>query len=301
MRRRSRGSGRPVSRRKLLLGAGAALSGAGLISTGAFSTVDAPRSSTLSTTSDPKALLGLDGYADSSVTPTVTNNSSYSMDVTLDSAESVEFDVGTNGTYETPPVTFTLASGASKEVNIKYTGQCTNAGSAVVSSDAILQDGARSVGSISLTREWQIPASGQVQFNGTANSAGQSGKYEFDLENTGCEDVTFVGIGIKETTANADYVSGSGSLYDSTNTELVTNSIPVDNSAPDSDTRRDLNSPVTLAQNATLTWEFDRFKNEQNQGADQNVDMRGEDVKVKLYLSDGSTATEKLCLGTCDF
>lgn len=222
------------------------------------------RNSSFYVASDPNAILGFEGYADATKTPTFTNNTQKAMSVTLHSAESVEFDVGTDGTYVTPPVTFSLASGNSKEVNIMYTGQCTNAGTADVSTDVTLVDGGSGVGSISFVRTWEIPASGQVQFNGTANSAGQSRKYEFDLENTGCEDVTFVGIGIKETTANADYVSGGGSLYDSTG-ELVADRIPIDNSNPDTDTRCDLNTNVTLPQNSTVTWEFKQFKRERRQ------------------------------------
>lgn len=264
-----------------------------------FSNVTANRGVSVSTADDPNALLGFTGYEDSSKTPTFTNNTNSSMSITLDSAESVEFDIGTDGTYVAPPTTFSLAVGASKEVNIKFTGECTDAGSAVVSTDATLDDGGTTVGSISFTREWLIPASGQVQFNGSASSAGASGQYEFNLENTGCEDVTFVGIGIKETTTDADYVSGSGSLFDANGTELVSDRIPVDSSNPDSDTRRDLNSSVTLPVNNTITWTFDKFRRDGS--GNPNVDMRSQDVKIRLYLSDGSKTTEKLCLGSCDF
>jgi hypothetical protein len=275
------------------------LIGVGVVRTGAYDSIGADRGAQVGTADDSTALLGFAGYDDPSTTPTFSNNVNYSMSVTLDSTETVEFDVGTDGAYVATPVTFPLASGASKAVNIKFTGECTDAGSAVVSTAATLDDDGTTAGSISFTREWQIPAAGQVQFTGSANSAGASGKYAFDLENTGCEDVTFVGIGIKETTTDAEHVSGGGSLFDPNGTELVTDPIPVDSSNPDSDTRRDLISSVTLPVNETLTWEFDKFRRS-GQGK-PNVDMRSQDVKIRLYLSDGSTTTERLCLGSCDF
>lgn len=302
MRKRRRGpdaGSRLLSRRRFLVGLAAATTGTGLVTASAYDVADVKRFVQATVTSDANGILGFTGYDDTSTTPTFTNNSTYSMSITLDSSESVEFDVGTDGAYAVPPVTFSLASGASKDVAIQFTGECADAGSAVVSTETPLDDGGETVGSVSFTREWKIPASGQVQFSGTASSSGNSGKYEFELENTGCEDVTFVGIGIKQTTTDAEFVSGGGSLIDANGTELVTDSIPVDSSNPDSDTRRDFNQDVVLSVNGTATWEFDKFQ--RSEQGNPNVDMQGEDVKIRLYLSDGSTKTEQLCLGSCDF
>ncbi|PSP98795.1 hypothetical protein BRC89_06475 [Halobacteriales archaeon QS_4_70_19] len=278
------------------------VAGGGLLATSetlGFSNVTADRGVSIETADDANALLGFTNYEDSSKIPTFTNNADSSMSVTLDSERSVKFDIGTDGTYVTPPTTFSLAVDESKETNIRFTGECNDAGSAAVSTDATLDDGTTTIGSISFTRDWQIPASGQVRFNGSAGTAGASGKYEFDLENTGCEDVTFVGIGIKETTTDADYVSGGGSLFDASGTELVSDHISIDSSNPDSDTRRDLDPNVTLSVNDTITWTFEKFQRSSNGKA--NVDMRSQDVKIRLYLSDGSMTTEKLCLDGCDF
>jgi len=302
-RRRRRGSG-GVSRRKVLggLGVGLAAIGGGSLAVGtrAYDSVEADRTTNVSTADDPSALLGLEGNDDTSVTPTVTNNTNNSMDVTFDSSESVEFDVGTNGTYEAVPVTFSLASGETKEVAISYTGDCTDAGSATIDKTVDLLDGGSTVGSITLSRTWQIPESGQIQVTANVKSAGNSGKYEFELENTGCFDVTITGLGINETT-NTDATKVGGKNNDDILTQggtaIVSSVIPIDNSDPDNATIVDFDTNVPLAQNETKTFTFDRFRDDAN----NNVKMKGDDVKTTLQFSDGSTAVTKLCLNGCSF
>lgn len=290
-----KGFGKTTRRGALgLIAAGAATA---IGSTGAFSNATANRAATVSTVTDPNGLLGVEGVTDTSTTPTYTNNTSEAMTVTLTSPDSVEFDVGDNGTWVAPPVSFSLAAGASMKANIRFAGQCTAAGTATVNISAVHDDGDLS---IDMTRDFEIPEAGQVQLSGTVSSSGSSGKYEFTIENTGCADVTFTGIGIRETTSDADYVSGGGSLYNvDTSTELVTDRIPVDSTDPTSDTKKTMSPTVDLVQNDTVTFEFNKF---QRSGPGKpNVDMRGEDVRTTFYLSDGSDATIKLCSGTCDF
>lgn len=283
-----------------LVGSGAAMVAWGA---GGFTTTTADRNAVFDTAADPSALLGIDGYQDTSTSTTFENNATNSMEVTLDSDEPVVFDVGPDGSYSAS-VAFSLAVGGTEEVNIRWVGDdCTNADSAVVDTIATLEDGSgNTTGSISFDRTWVISESGQVAFSGTAKSAGSSGKYEFELENTGCTDVTFVGIGINETTAtDADYVSGGGSLYNlDTGDELVTDRIPIDNSNPNKDIRRDMEPEVTLPVGDTVDFEFRRFERDIQSGK-SSVDMRGEDVRITLYLSDGSSAVEKLCLDGCSF
>ena len=62
MRRRKRGESGPLTRRRLLLLAGAGLAGAGVTGTGAFESVTGDRVTDASTASDQNALLGLSGF-----------------------------------------------------------------------------------------------------------------------------------------------------------------------------------------------------------------------------------------------
>ena len=62
MRRRKRGRSTPLTRRRLLVLAGAGLAGAGATGTGAFESVTADRVTDASTASDQNALLGLSGF-----------------------------------------------------------------------------------------------------------------------------------------------------------------------------------------------------------------------------------------------
>ncbi|MFC7231957.1 hypothetical protein ACFQMM_12055 [Saliphagus sp. GCM10025308] len=176
--------------------------------------------------------------------------------------------------------------------------------------DAVLKDESNTpIGSIALTRDFDIPQAGQIQLTGNVSSAGASGKYSFEIENSGCEDVTMTGIGINETTTTAEFVSGDGSLFnDDTGEELITEEIPIDNTDPNSDTRRDMDPNITLAVNDIVRFEFNRFKenstgpgNGNGNGNSSNIDMKGEDVRITLYFGDDSTSTIKLCIDGCDF
>lgn len=211
MRGRS-GSRGIISRRRVLLALGSGVTLGGLTSTEAFSSVDADRSAEIGVTSDPSALLGLSGYADATRMPTITNNSSHAMEITLDSPDGVEFDVGTDGNYVAAPVTFSLAAGATTEVQIRSGGTCSGGGSATVDKSVALTDGGATVGTVSLSRTWQIPQAGQIQVTGNVTATGNSGRYEFELENTGCSDVTITGLGINETTNPAADDVGGGSI-----------------------------------------------------------------------------------------
>lgn len=299
-----------VSRRRVLLALGSGVTLGGLTSTRAFDSVDADRTAQVDAVSDPNALLGLDGYGDASVTPTITNNSNYAMSITLDSPSSVEFDVGTDGSYVATPVTFSLAAGITTEVQIKYTGQCSGAGSATVNKSADLTDGGQTVGTVSLSRTWEIPQAGQIQISGNVTAAGNSGKYEFELGNTGCFDVTITGLGINETTNAAAANVGGGSILTvgggggpgngnggGGNQSIVSQSIPIDSTDPDGAAIVPFDTDVALAQNQTKTFEFDRFRD----ANDNKLGMKGEDVKITLQFSDGSTTVSRLCINGCSF
>lgn len=308
MGHRSRGSGKLISRRKLLVGAGAVLTGAGLTSTGAFSSVVADRETRINETTDPNALLGIADY-DTTSTTSITNNTNSRMDVTLNSAESVEFDVGTDGTTLAPPVTpsddsrLSLAAGGSVDVGITFTGSCSNAGAVAVSSDGQLKDGSgNTIGSVSLTRDWKIAASGGVDITPNVSATGNSGQYDFELENTGCSDVTIVKLGINETTEpTAVKVGGKNNdgILTVGGTSVTSTVIPIDSTTPGSATLVDLNggAGVGLNRDQTKSFSFDRVRDSR----DGNAKMKGEDIKITIELSDGSTTVEKLCPNACSF
>lgn len=288
---------RKLTRRAALacLGSGAAVALSGSFG---FNSATAGRGVSVAVADDPRALLGLGGVKDGSTTPTFENNSSHPMDITLDSSDGIELDVGNTGTWSSPPVSFSLSVGETEQVNIRFAGDCTSSGTATVNVDAQLDGG--TAGTISLVREYEVPQAGQVEFAGTANSAGSSGIYEFQLENTGCGDVTFTGIKIVETTTDADYVSGGGSLTNSdTGAELITQRIDIGSCDPQAETCYDMDPTVSLPQNQTVNFKFNKFR--RNGRGKKNVDMRGEDVRITLYYGDGSSSTVELCLGSCDF
>lgn len=132
---------------------------------------------------------------------------------------------------------------------------------------------------------------GSVQVTPNVNSAGSSGKYEFELENTGDIDVTLVGIGINETTeSTAVKVGGKNNddiLTETNNGQIVTGEIPVDSSNPDQAERSDFTSNIGLQTGETRTFEFDRFRTSTN----GNADMKGDNVVITVWFSDGSASS----------
>ena len=266
-----------------------------------FTEVSAGRGVTVDVGTDPNGLLGLTGLSDPNVTPVFSNQSASTMDITLDATEdSVEWDVGNDGNYVGDPVWFTLASGGSTRVAAR--------GSDTVTFDAtaILQSGGTRKGRITLTRSLAASQADLVrEVSGTASSAGRSGKYEFDLQNTGDIDVTIVGVGIRETTNRNAVRVADGGILTADGTQVVSSPIPVDSSQPDQDTRVNLDQNVSLGSGSSRTFEFDKFRTRGggngNGGGNPNADMRGADVRVRLYFEDGSAGTVDLCIGGCDF
>lgn len=276
-KRRSNRSGSTTRRRILLLGA-AAVSGGTLIGTGAFSTVTADRVSDILTTSDADGIIGLSGYADEGTVPTFANNAGLSVDITLDSTEDVEFDVTDNGTWELVPVTFSVGAGASVDVAIRDGG---NAGS---SADVDITATGTDF-SFQATRNFAIPASSVVKkIEATVKSAGNSGQYSFDLENTGNVDVTLTEVGVDSTTnGTATKVGGkkNDGIFLAEGTSVVSNAIDIGGA------RQPFNPDVSLNAGVTKPFEFDRFRDKN----DGNAKMKGDEVTIEVAFSDGSTAT----------
>jgi hypothetical protein len=292
-RRRSRGPKR-VSRRKAILALGAAATGGALMRTGAFSNVTANRFVDLSSTGDADGVLGIEGYADAGITPTFTNNSGAAMDITLDSNEDVEFDVGNNDSWELVPITFALSAGASIDVALRDGG---NAGT-----DSDIDITATNLDGFSFegTRNFKIPAASTVkEIEPTVTATGNSGKYEFELENKGSATVTLTEIGVVETTnSSAETVGGKNNddifINVSTGSSIVNNVITIGGS------RVPLTTNVDLAPGAAnaIKFEFDRFRD----GRNKNAAMKNDDVKIDVAFSDGSSTTLDLCVnGSCSF
>ena len=280
-----------VNRRRFLAGLGSLAIGSGaLMQSGAFSTVRGDRGVSVQTAADPDALLGLEGVDDASTTPRFENNASVSMDVTLESTDSsVEFDVGDTGSF-TDTATFSFAAGNDREVAIDG-----DASSAPVSVTAELPSSNDPQATISLTRDYVLNTQAdQIKLTSNVSATGNSGKYEFELENTGSVDVTLVGIGINETSTSkpaATEVSG-GKILDVVDNEgsVLSTPIPVDSSSPNQNTRVGFTEDVSLGSGSPKTFEFDRF---QDSGGSK-VGMKRETVKTTLYFSDGSSKTVTL-------
>jgi len=291
--------GEKLTRRAALacLGSGAV---ATVLGSRGFDSVNASRGASVSVASDADALLGITGNSDPAVVPTVENNSEQSMDITLNTTEDLKFDVGNDGSWVDTPVDFSLGSGQSEPVNVRFGADCAEASSVPVEFSVDLLDGGSTIGSISLDRQFEVPQSGQVEFTGTAKSPGGSGKYRFDIENVGCFGVELVGIGIDKTTSSdADYVSSGGSVT-AGGTTVITQRIDIGNCDLNSSTCYDFNPNVGLSVNDTIEFEFDRFQSQDGNG-NSGVSMDGEDLRLTFYYGDGSSANIELCLGSCDF
>jgi hypothetical protein len=278
----------------LKLGGGIAVlagSGAVLIPSESFNLGVVSRDAPFLTADDANATLGIEGYDDGGTVSTFTNNTNSSMDVTLDATEDVEFDLGDDGSWQLVPVTFPLAVGASIDVAVRDGG---NAGT-----DSDIDITANfTEGKIRATRTFAISAASSVtSIDSTVAAAGNSGKYEFQLENTGNSTVTLAEIGVVETT-NDNATTVGGKNPDSILENLDTGSSVVNNVLTIGGSREPLTTDVDLDPGSPVSLEFDRFRD----GNNKNAAMKGEDVRIDVAFSDGSSRVLDLCVnGNCDF
>lgn len=295
-RRRSTRSDGTSGRRGFLLklGGGIALlagAGAALIPSESFSLGVVSRDAPFLSADDANATLGIEGYDDAGTVPTFTNNTDSSMDVTLDATEDVEFDVGDDDTWQPVPVTFALVAGGSIDVAVRDGGNAGNDSDIDITANF-------TEGKIRATRTFAISAASSVtSIDATVAAAGNSGKYEFELENTGNSTVTLAEIGVVETTNdNATTVGGKGgdSILELEGTSVVNNVLTVGGS------REPLTTDVDLGAGGTVSLEFDRFRDGNNKN--KNAAMKGEDVRIDVAFSDGSSRVLDLCVnGNCNF
>lgn len=286
-----------------------------IIQSGAFTDVSGDRTLTVGTADDPNAILGMEGLDDTVTDNVFTNKTSFRMDITLDAApyedeSQIEWDVDdpvTDSDNDANPLTFSLNAGDDATVAVKGDDRVTFDGVAV------LKDNGTAVGRIEVTRTIDVPVINNLELSGSVSSSGQSGKFDFTLENTGDVDVELRKVGIIETTTTAEYVDGGGSLLNlDTNTEYVTDRIPIDNSTSDSTQKVMDPKPVLDHQSndgdndsKTITFQLKKFTDPDSNGS-SNVDMQSQDIKIQLTvknLNDGSIvdAPVDLCSGTCGF
>lgn len=284
-------------RRSLLAAVAAGVAGIGLgvnvLRPGAYTSAVVGRGANAPVADDPNAVLGMEGLSDPGVTPTFTNRTNATLTVTLDADESgIEWDVGDDGTYVADPVTFSLASGAAKQVAVQGGEKATTNVNAVRSVNGT------TTGRIDLERVIDVPQSSVVRkIQGSAKAAGNSGQYTFELENTGDVDVTLVAVGVNETTnPNVESVGKNG-ILEAPQGSVVSSPIPVDSTNPDEHTRVNFDKNVALDAKTSKEFKFDRFLD----GNGNNGRMQGEDVRATFYFTDGSSGTVELCLSGCNF
>lgn len=289
-------------KRRAFMGLGAAFIGVGaLYSTDAFSTIGAGRGVAVNAVEDHNgALLGIDNI-DSTDEPVFANNTILEMEVELtdiDPEATITFD-GNSSPYRFPLSPTTTANG-NESINIETENTSQ---SALVAITAELFDGESENGEITMQRDFSVPQSQITDFTGTAKSPGGSGKFEFDLENVGDKRVTLTGIGINATTRSEaakvadDKNSDDGTSFTGDNQALVTTSIPIDSTDPESDTRLDFETEFELPVDESATFEFDRVRNSNG----NQLKMDGENMRITVYFGDNSHKPIDLCLddATC--
>lgn len=295
-RRRSAHSDGTSGRRGFLLklGGGIALlvgAGATLIPSESFSLGVVSRNAPFLSADDANATLGIEGYDDAGTVPTFTNNTNTSMDVTLDATENVEFDVRDDDTWQPVPVTFTLVGGASRDVDVRDGGNAGNNADIDITANF-------TEGKIRATRTFALPAASSVRsIDSTVTAAGNSGKYEFQLENTSNSTITLTEIGVVETT-NGNVSKVGGKMADDVLVNLETGNSIVNNVLTIGGNREPLTTDVDLDPGSPVSLEFDRFRDSTN----KNGAMKGEDVRIDVAFSDGSSQLIDLCVnGNCGF
>lgn len=273
-----------MNRNRALWVVGAALVFSGLAMTSfgstAYTTIDGNRITTVNVTGDSSAYLTVLG-TNAGTTPNFGNSLNTDMTVTLDSAGTgAEFDVDDNDNFQNPPVTFTLFSGQDRDV-----GVAADEKNITVNVSASLASG----GSIELTRVFEIPQSGQVVLTPNVKDTGNSGKYEFELENNGTVNVTIDGIGINQTSETTADNVGGGNILEADGTQVMTDTIPIDstNSATIEDFDQQL---VDINTGQTVTFEFLKFRTANG----KNAKMKGDTVDVTVTFTDGSQKTLEL-------
>jgi hypothetical protein len=276
-------------KRRTFLGLGASSIGVGaMFGTGAFSSVSAGRGVSVSAVSDSNALLGIEG-TDSAETLSLTNNFSSGISVKLDAVETgIAYEI--DGVVEDDPATINLASGGNKDV---FFDSSDGNESVTIDFTATSNNGQATV---TLQRTVQIPQSELLELTPNVTSAGSSGKFEFEVTNTGEIDVTIDAVAIKDATtvkSDTDPVEIDTELTDITgNNNYAPGPINVLNRKPTTGDFISFVNPIQLNAGDVNVFETDVLVEKNNnsgklKGANYS---QGGTLDASLKLGDGSTA-----------
>lgn len=269
-----------------LIGAGVLLT---LSETFGFNEISAGRGVSVAASEDPTAFFGIDGTS-ADTTPLFTNNTAAStMTVELESDDDIEFDANGDGEFQ-EQVEFDIGPGEEQEVELGGSDE-----EALVHILAELEptNGDGTSGSIDLERTFEIPQTAAIRdVEGSVDSAGGSGKYEFTLENTQPDDgqtVEINGIAVDSTDPeDANQVGGHDDdilLFGEDEERIVEEVIYVGGDLVGFS--RDGDEDVVALEPGDEVWfEFDRFREEDGGGTQVGVD----DVDITIRAADGSTA-----------
>ena len=285
------------------MGLGATSIGVGaLYGTGAFSSVNAGRGISVNAANDSDALLGIEGKS-ADTTPKFTNRTGIDMpSVELDSDDDIEFDVTGDGEFEEPPVSFSIESGDSQEVELGGTDEEADVS---ITADLADTDG-EPRGEISLSRVFEIPQTAAIRdVEGSATGTGGSGKYSFELQNTQPEDgrtATIVAIRVDDTDSDAVQVGGNNDdILTAEGTQIVDEVLDIDSQNEEDIGRTDFieGEELELEPNGEdgdlgneIDLEFDRFRTGDGGGTQVTPD----DVDITVWAEDGSSASIELRL-----
>lgn len=280
-----------ITRRTALgmIAGGAVLTASGTV---AFTDISGSRSASVNVADDATAYFSIENALDPSQPPLFTNLTNANMEVTLSSNDNIQFDVNGDGNFSNP-VTFSILSGNSEDVELSGSDD-----TAIVDISVTLTKGGENVGSIDLSREFDIPNIGALtDIEPTVTNIGKSGKYRFELQNTSNSPVTIDGVGVEFSTVvecdpadEAVQVGGPNSddifvLKSNNNEQIITNVI-------DDSTINDFTREVTFDGSGgaedTKEFEFQRFRDSGGKG------VAVEDLDIVLRAPNGNTETIEL-------
>ncbi len=256
-------------KRRAFLGLGASSIGIGtLYGTGAFSAVSTGRGVSVNAADDSNALLGVRNANDPDLPPEFANRSDFRMEIEFDPERSgVTFD------GESPEnFVLTLEPGAEASVEI----ESDSSGVFTITVDGTLVDDSGQVaGSILMDREFGVPQAAQISLTANVRSVGNSGKFEFEIENDGEIDVQIEAVAVNYATLNggSDPDRITDALRDDTGGNDAPGPIDVLDRGPDELEAGDFvpfSAPISLDRG-----NVNEFR------ADKLVDANGKNVKYK--------------------
>ncbi|APX97936.1 hypothetical protein SAMN05421809_1223 [Natronorubrum daqingense] len=271
-----------------LIGAGVLLTAS---ETFGFSEIYAGRGVSVTASDDPSAYLGIDGTTADRTPVFVNNTTTYSMTVELDSDDDIEFDVNGEDEFQ-EQVEFDIEPGENQEIEVGGTDE-----TAIVHIFADLEptNSDDATGIIDLERIFEIPQTAAISdIQGSVDSAGNSGNYEFIIENTQPDDgqvVELDGLAISWTNnEDANQVGGHNDDILLFEDEQIIDEVIYIGEELVGFSRDGEENTVAIEPGDEMEFEFDRFREEDGGGSNVGVD----DVDITVRATDGSTAQIEL-------